>query len=131
MKQTKRVYYFAIGAVLGLVSLYFIFGPFDWTPNVRVLQRLQATFQPTTNANCYLKCYTFGQAELDDLYVNGDVDFETKIIYDQANYEAQYDVVGKNRQGKEVRLTFDMNKDYSHLLYVKWEGGGELDCGCE
>ena len=77
-----------------------------------------------------MRCYNFGGTELENLYMYGDVDFETKVVSDQSNYEIRYEIVAPNKDGREVRLTFDMFKDYAHLRGGRYEDGAENDCGC-
>ena len=132
MKLSSRVKVFLFGSIIGLACAYFILrSAGSWLPNDIVLERLEADFIVTEKANCMLRCYNFGQAELEDLYRNGDVRLGDKEIVDENKREIIYEIEGSNKNGREVLMTFLMQENHSTLTDMTYLDGSTESCDCD
>jgi len=100
-------------------------------PNDNVLERLKADFIVTEKANCMLRCYNFGQAELEDLYINGDVRLGDKEVVNQEKREYIYEIEGTNKGGREVVMTFHMQENHSTLKKMVYLDNSAESCPCD
>ena len=102
MKFRQRLMRYLVGVFIGLLFVVFFFGDrnwLGWTPDQKILYHIRETKQALPDqVKCQLECYDFKSADIDSLFVHGDVllsESNTKsmprnyIIVSPKNFEPQ------------------------------------------
>ena len=131
MKFARRLKLYLIGVLMGCVLVVFFFNDrlsvlTSWLTNNRVLLRLEMTTNEiSASADCMMKCAQLDTTHLEELYRDGDVNFELS----QTRQDPKIYVVDIRLKDRLSRFEFAAADSTARLQNVIFPNG-DLSCDC-
>jgi hypothetical protein len=124
----RRLRTYLIGVGLGCFMVYFFFKDrqFDaWLPEGRVLEQIErSVIQPSSNANCWLRCTALSNDTLMKSLVQGEVDFGES---ETRREPCPIYLISSQLAGEAITYRVELCRDTAFILEMH---GIRQDCSC-